>query len=121
MSRLEQKAKLCYNIINRQGEMQIIKSDRFNKWYKKLDMTQRTLVDIRLTRILVDNHFGTVRNLGEIFELKFSSGLRVYYGIRETQIVLLLNGGNKNTKRQQSNDIRLAKEIFKEFCDGESI
>ncbi len=76
---------------------------------------------MRLTRILIDGHFGVIRNLGEIFELKFSSGLRVYYGIRGEELVLLLNGGNKNTKREQNNDIKQAKEIYKEFCNGKSL
>lgn len=98
--------------------MKIIKSEKFNKWYKKLDMTQKTQVDVRLTRILVDNNFGVFKKLGDIFELKFKSGLRVYYAFDGIKLILLLNDGGKNTKRDQSKDIDQAKEIYQEYLDG---
>lgn len=71
--------------------MKIIKSEKFNKWYKKL---------------------------GDIFELKFKSGLRVYYALDGKKLILLLNGGGKNTKRDQSNDIDQANQIYQEYLDG---
>ena len=98
--------------------MKIIKSDKFNKWYKRLDMTQKTQVDVRLTRILVDNNFGIFRKLGTVFELKFKSGLRVYYAFDGNKLILLLNCGSKNTKRDQSNDMDQAKQIFLEYLNG---
>ena len=78
-------------------------------------MTQKTLVDVRLTRIFIDNNFGVFKKIGNIFELKFKSGLRVYYGHLNGELVLLLNGGGKNSKRDQSKDIDRAKEIFEEY------
>jgi putative addiction module killer protein len=78
-------------------------------------MTQKTLVDVRLTRILIDQNLGVFKKIGNIFELKFKSGIRVYYGLEENKLVLLLNGGSKNTKREQSNDIQQAKDIYKEY------
>ncbi len=98
--------------------MKIKKSDIFAKWYKKLDLTQKVQVDVRLTRILIDKHFGVFKKLGTIYELKFTSGLRVYYAKDGESIVLLLNGGNKNTKREQNDDIKKAQLIYKEYCDG---
>lgn len=98
--------------------MKIIKSEKFNKWYKKLDMTQKTQVDLRITRILVDSNFGTFKQLGNIFELKFKSGLKVYYAFDGKKLILLLNGGGKNTKRDQSNDIDQATLIYQEYLDG---
>jgi putative addiction module killer protein len=98
--------------------MKIIKSEKFNKWYKKLDMTQKTQVDIRFTRILLDSYFGVFKKIDNIFELKFNNGLRVYYSYDGKQIILLLNGGGKNTKRDQSKDIENAKKIYKEYLDG---
>lgn len=98
--------------------MKIIKSKKFTTWYKKLDMTQKTQVDVRLTRILVDNNFGNYKQLGNIFELKFRSGLRVYYAFDGNKLILLLNGGGKNTKRDQSKDIDQAKQIYQEYLDG---
>ena len=97
--------------------MRIIKSDRFNKWYKKLDMTQKTLVDVRLTRILHDANFGFFKKLDNIFELKFKSGLRVYYVFDGDKLILLLNGGGKNTKREQSRDIKQAMKVYEEYLN----
>lgn len=95
--------------------MKIIKSERFDKWYKKLDMTQKTLVDVRITRILINQNFGVFKKIGNIFELKFKAGIRVYYAREKDKFVLLLNGGNKNTKREQNNDIQQAKKIYEEY------
>ena len=98
--------------------MKLIKSEKFIKWYKKLDMTQKTLVDVRLTRILIDSNFGVFKKIENIYELKFKSGLRVYYTFDGKKLVLLLNGGAKNTKRDQNKDIKLAKLIYEEYLDG---
>jgi putative addiction module killer protein len=98
--------------------MKVVKSEQFERWYKKLDLTLKTQVDVRITRILVDNHFGVFKKLGNIFELKLKSGIRIYYAVVEDRIVLLLNGGNKNNKRSQSRDIALAKKIFQEYLNG---
>jgi len=98
--------------------MKIIKHERFEKWYRKLDLTQKTEVDVRITRILFDSHFGKVRNLGTISELKLKkSGLRIYYGFDGQSIVLLISGGSKNNKREQSRDIQLFKKLFQEYLD----
>ena len=97
--------------------MQIIKSEKFAKWYQKLDLTQKTLIDVRLVRILVDNNFGHYKKLGSIFELKFKSGLRIYYGKVGNELVLLLTGGKKDT---QAKDIAMAKEMFQEYLNDEN-
>ena len=34
------------------------------------------------------------------------------------KLILLLNGGGKNTKRDQSKDIDQAKQIYQEYLDG---
>jgi putative addiction module killer protein len=98
--------------------VKVIKSEKFNKWYKKLDMTKKTQVDVRLTRILLDSNLGIFKKIGNIFELKFISGLRVYYSFDGEELVLLLNGGGKNTKLDQNKDIEKAKQIYKEYLDG---
>jgi putative addiction module killer protein len=95
--------------------MKIIKSDKFNKWYKKLDMTKKTQVDVRLTRILINSNFGVFKKIDNIYELKFKSGLRVYYSFDGKKLVLLLNGGGKNTKRDQNKEIEQAKIIYEEY------
>lgn len=98
--------------------MKIIKSEKFNKWYRKLDLAKKTQVDVRITRILVDNNFGMFKKLTDIFDLKFKSGLRVYYAFDGKKLIILLNGGGKNTKRDQSKDIDQAKQIYQEYLDG---
>jgi len=99
--------------------MQVKKHDRFNKWYKKLDLTQKTEVDVRITRIILDSYFGTFKRVGSIFELKFNSGLRVYYAKEGNELIFLLSGGGKNNKSEQSRDIKQAQELYKEYKNGE--
>ncbi|OUR95887.1 hypothetical protein A9Q84_15075 [Halobacteriovorax marinus] len=101
--------------------MKIIKSSKFHKWYKKIDLTQKIQADVRITRILVDSHFGVFKKIDDIYELKFKTGLRVYYSFDGLQLILLLNGGRKNTKRDQNNDIEQAKVIYEEYLNGKSI
>lgn len=97
--------------------MKIIKSQKFSKWYRSIDSTQRTLIDVRITRILIDSNFGNVKKICEINELKFKNGLRVYFGLDGKYIILLLNGGSKNTKKDQSRDIEQARSIFQEYLN----
>ena len=98
--------------------MKIIKSEKYNRWYRRLDLTQKTLIDVRLTRILIDSHFGVYKNLGDIFELKFSQGIRIYFVFDGESLILLLNGGGKNNKRDQAKDIFIARQIYQEYLNG---
>lgn len=51
-----------------------------------------------------------------LFELRcfFGGGIRLYFTIRQLQIVLLLVGGNKNS---QERDIERAKKILEDLED----
>ena len=98
--------------------MEILKSPEFNKWYSTLDMNSKTLIDIRLTRILLDGHFGLTKKVGRVNELKFKSGLRIYYSLVANDLLLLLLGGGKKNKRSQSQDIKRATQIYQEFNNG---
>lgn len=98
--------------------MKIVKSEKYNKWYRRLDLTQKTLIDIRLTRILIDSHFGIYKKLGDIYELKFSQGIRIYFVFDGKFLILLLNGGGKNTKRDQTKEIFIARQIYQEYLNG---
>jgi len=97
--------------------MRIIKLAKFSRWYKKLDINQRTEIDVRLTRILVDSNFGFSKKLGKVSELKFKSGLRVYYAFDGKNLVLLLNGGSKNNHKEQARDISTAKQVYQEYLN----
>jgi putative addiction module killer protein len=62
---------------------------------------------------------GNFKALGQgLFELKFAEGLRVYYGEVGGVLILLLAGGSKNTKRDQSADIEKARGYLKEYMEN---
>jgi putative addiction module killer protein len=68
----------------------------------------------RLQRVSFGN-LGDCKSVGEgVFELKidYGPGYRVYFGERDSTIVLILCGGDKST---QDRDIRKAKEYWIEF------
>jgi putative addiction module killer protein len=87
----------------------------FDEWFDSLrDRKTQAAVDARLARVRTGN-FGDCKPVGGgVFELRISlgPGLRVYYGLRGLQIVILLGGGDK---RSQSRDIRRAQQWWKEF------
>lgn len=63
-------------------------------------------------------NFGDCKSVGKgVFELRiaFGPGLRVYFAIVGTDVVLLLVGGDKAS---QARDIRFAHRCWKEFRDG---
>lgn len=68
----------------------------------------------RLARI-ENGHFGDFKKLdNELYELRFffGAGLRIYYTIRDCQIILLINGGDKSS---QGRDIEKAKQLLSEL------
>ena len=76
-------------------------------WYSGLDAGAAARID-RYVRRMEFGNFGDSKPVGKgVRELRidFGPGYRVYYGIDEGRIVLLLGGG---TKRGQSRDIRTA-------------
>jgi putative addiction module killer protein len=87
----------------------------FNKWFDGLkDRTTRQKVLARLARA-ENGHFGDFKQVEpNLFELRFffGGGLRVYYTIRDRQIILLLVGGNKSS---QTSDIEKAKRLLEEL------
>jgi len=87
----------------------------FDRWFKGLkDRSTRNRVLARFVR-LENGNFGDCKSLNnELFELRFffAGGLRIYYTIRDGQIVLLLSGGDKSS---QSKDIETAKQMLAEL------
>jgi putative addiction module killer protein len=74
----------------------------------------KAAVDARLARVRAGN-FGDCKSVGGgVFELRIplGPGLRVYYGLRGQEIVVLLGGGDK---RGQQRDIRRAQELWLQF------
>jgi len=87
----------------------------YDEWFDGMkDRTSKARVVTRLARVEQGN-FGDYKQLTEnLSELRFTfgGGLRIYYTIRNSRVVLLLNGGNKSG---QSKDIAKAQEIFDEL------
>jgi putative addiction module killer protein len=87
----------------------------FVEWKDQLDVRLKMKVLARLSN-LQSGSLGDHRFLGDgISELKFRDGIRVYYSEVKRVIVLLLCGGGKNTKRDQSKDIEKAKEYLQDY------
>lgn len=93
----------------------IKETDIFSKWLKKLkDIKAKVSILRRIDRMKLGN-FGDHKGLGEnLSELRITTGVgyRVYYTIKDDEIIILLIGGDKSS---QSEDIKKAKELAKEL------
>ena len=85
----------------------------FDKWTAKLKDRQAVMaIALRLARVASGN-FGDTKVIGDgVSELRIfvGPGYRIYYTIRNNEIVILLCGVDKST---QQNDIKQAKELAK--------
>ena len=97
----------------------ITKSEKapFIEWLDDLkDSIAKSRIKKRLANV-ESGHFGDTAPVGDgVQELRFffGPGYRVYYGIDDDVIVLLLCGGDKST---QNSDIKKAKEYWKEYME----
>ena len=89
----------------------IRKTEIYAKWLDKLrDIRARARVQVRVERLAAGNA-GDARPVGEgVSELRidYGPGYRVYFTIREHDIVILLVGGDKST---QSTDVKTALRL----------
>ena len=88
--------------------------NRYGRWLESLDDQAAAKVTIALSRMAYGNT-SNLKSVGSgVSELKidFGPGLRVYYGMAGTQLVLLLGGG---TKRRQQQDIEMAKAAWMSY------
>ena len=89
----------------------------FADWLRSIrDPTTRARIRTRLSRLRLGN-FGDTRGVGEgLHELRldFGPGYRVYYGLVDERVVLLIGGGDK---RSQPRDIQAAKGHWQEYQD----
>ncbi|MEK6695454.1 MAG: type II toxin-antitoxin system RelE/ParE family toxin [Nitrospirota bacterium] len=87
------------------------KTELYAKWLDKLrDIRARARVQVRVERLAAGNA-GDARPVGEgVSELRidYGPGYRVYFTIREHDIVILLVGGDKST---QSTDVKTALRL----------
>lgn len=86
---------------------------RIKTWLNELNIETRSRILNRITR-LEYGHYGDYKHIeGKIFELRFffGKGYRVYFTEKDSKIILLLNGGDKDS---QQRDIKIAKSLVSE-------
>lgn len=97
--------------------VEIIKSDTFDRWLRKLhDPRAKARVEMRIRRLSLGNA-GDVQPIGDgLSEMRidYGPGYRVYFMHKNKVVVLLLCGGDKRT---QTKDIVKAKRIAAEWKD----
>ncbi|MAZ77557.1 MAG: hypothetical protein CMF39_02660 [Legionellaceae bacterium] len=93
----------------------IVYAEHVETWLDKLDNTQLKSVAKELcllemcgNELKLPHSKSLGRSLFELRERKF--GLRIYYAFNETQDIVLLVAGNKQT---QQRDIRKARQLLK--------
>ena len=93
----------------------IASSDIFTKWFDGLkNRTSQKRLLARIAR-LAEGHFGEAKCVApSLYELRFffGSGFRIYYTLRDKQVVLLISGGDEST---QAKDLDRAKQILREL------
>lgn len=86
--------------------------DHFTDWILSIrDLVVRARIRRRIDRFQQGN-FGDYKSLGEgVYEARFhfGAGYRVYFGLIENALVILLCGGDKSS---QVKDIKLAKHYW---------
>ncbi len=87
----------------------------FSQWLNKLkDIKGKVSILRRVDRMKYGN-FGDYKYVGDgVSELRiaFGPGYRIYYTKQESQVIILLVGGDKSS---QNSDIRKAKKILEEL------
>lgn len=84
----------------------------YDEWLNKLDNSQKAKVLVRIERLKLGLYGNCKTISGELKELKFDSGLRIYFYEENDMIVILLNGGGK---QRQSKDIEIAKKYMQDY------
>jgi putative addiction module killer protein len=93
----------------------IKQENKFKKWFKKLDFKIKLIILNRFDDIEIEGKFGDVSPVGEkVFEMRFyiGPGYRIYYGLKNNKLVIIMSGGDKKT---QNADIKEAKKIWKKI------
>ena len=93
------------------------KRNPYRQWYTQIkDEKAQIALSNRITRLRAGN-FGDFRRLDAgLYELRihYGPGYRIYFGIFQNDIVILLCGGTKGT---QQRDITRAKNYWNNFIE----
>lgn len=86
-------------------------------WLDKLDTQNRARILNRITRLEYGAYGDCKHIAGRISELRFffGKGYRIYFIEDGDKLILLLNGGDKDS---QQKDIKLAQNILNEYLKG---
>ena len=87
----------------------------FDDWFKKLTENKQAIVSAYIKRVAAGGSKRNIKFLKDgLCEIKINSlsGLRIYFGEHQNQIILLLLGGDK---KSQTKDILLAKRLWREY------
>jgi putative addiction module killer protein len=87
----------------------------YKEWVEKLPLLIHAKIDVYIRRLASGGTKKNIRSIGEgVFELKlnFGPGYRVYFGIKEEKLIILLCGGDKGA---QSRDIKQAKNYWRNY------
>ena len=90
----------------------------FETWMNKLNLETRVKINAYLLRVCHGGAKKNIRSLNDrIFEIKISSGpgYRVYFGEKESKIILLLLGGDKGSQKR---DILKAKGYWRIYNES---
>jgi putative addiction module killer protein len=96
----------------------IKQTEPFSKWLLKLKDLQGKIAIARRVERMRKGNFGDHKSVGDnVSELRITKGpsYRVYYTIKQDEIIILLVGGDKSS---QQNNIQTAKTILKEYENG---
>jgi putative addiction module killer protein len=95
--------------------IEVRQTEHFAKWFKSLkDHNARMRINIRIRRLSLGNP-GDVKPVGQgISEMRvdYGPGYRVYFILKENELIVLLVGGDKST---QEKDIAKAKQLAKDI------
>lgn len=95
--------------------IEVRQTEHFAKWFKSLkDHNARMRINIRIRRLSLGNP-GDVKPVGQgISEIRvdYGPGYRVYFILKENELIVLLVGGDKST---QEKDIAKAKQLAKDI------
>lgn len=90
----------------------------FNKWLARIKDRQAVkAIALRLARVEAGN-LGDIEPIGgRISEMRVfvGKGYRIYFTTHSENAVTLLCGGTKSSKKQQQQDIQLARRILDEL------
>jgi putative addiction module killer protein len=95
-----------------------IGKEPYSDWEDTLDKKLQAIIKNRLDRMRLGNlgDLKRIKDGGGVWELRidYGPGYRIYFGKKETTMVILLTGGDK---RNQKRDIAKAKQYWSDCKD----